>query len=345
MLRSFLQRNEIEGVATWVVAFFTFAESHAGPKFAGFRFDGGSKSWRTQSPVNVARLCKAQDSIVEATASTIAAFDGERTNLPADLRDAVLVLVDAAPVDPAQARRIAEEARRAASEADREQLRAAWLVERERQASGAETPSGAEASILLRWNIEAGYFLRYPGRGRYAYELRESDFDFHGGVWRSPSGYDAYRLAAVVARQLGCLPDTDNAMPATLEAARELARFPLSEAPVAYGLPRLVVVSTEAAEDTKIDGKTMAHLAGATAEMVAAAYDACRILAADDPDKARRRNDVGFGKAHVKIGHRLATMEIEHRTAHDDAFALKLSRLHRKQLPEDLAAAIGKAAA
>ncbi|WP_062233597.1 hypothetical protein [Aureimonas sp. N4] len=90
---------------------------------------------------------------------------------------------------------------------------------------------------------------------------------------------------------------------------------------------------------------TMAHLVGAAVEEIDAAYEAMKLLAAADMDHATYLNGRGFGHAHTKIGHRLSKLAVRRRQPLDDAFALKLARLHRGQLPEEMAARIGSARA
>lgn len=67
-----------------------------------------------------------------------------------------------------------------------------------------------------------------------------------------------------------------------------------------------------------------------------AAFEALEILAALDGDFAREENGVGFSKAHSAVGHRLAGTPIYARDRIRSAFALKLARIYRRQLPDDL---------
>jgi hypothetical protein len=65
--------------------------------------------------------------------------------------------------------------------------------------------------------------------------------------------------------------------------------------------------------------------------------EALRQLAADDPDRAARRNDAGFSASDSTIGHRLAaTWPWSDAQA---AVAARLVRRYHRQLPEELVVA------
>ena len=322
----------------FTVRFTSAAEANRAPKFAGFNWNYDTQAWDTPSALHVARLSTVDDGqyVPTGTEATIAAVDAARAGFPADMADAVvyltrpeaeLLLEDEAALRIVHERREKEEAKKAAYEASRT-----------RQAAGLELPTGEEAALVVRWNaVDRVFSVRHRGNGYVARDLEESRFTFHSPsrTWETEDSDDVLRLANE--------RKSEGPLAATLEAAREVASRPISSHFIAHFFPTLRVVSTEHEEDVRRDAKTMLHLVGSDPAMIEAAFAAMRLLAADNTDFARRLNDVGFGKAHVAIGHRLATLEPAERTPYDEAFALKLARLHRKQLPREIAALIGKA--
>lgn len=71
-------------------------------------------------------------------------------------------------------------------------------------------------------------------------------------------------------------------------------------------------------------------------EVVAAAHEAMRYLAATDHDRARLRNEVGFSRYDSTIGHALAAAD--RLTVGQARLARKLALRYRRQLPPDLVA-------
>ncbi|WP_152047949.1 hypothetical protein [Aureimonas psammosilenae] len=109
---------------------------------------------------------------------------------------------------------------------------------------------------------------------------------------------------------------------------------------LAKDMKRLANAAANAAKERSREVGILAHLDGADASMVWAAYEALRLLASRDEDLATKRNGRGFGYPDAKDGHRLAAAA-PGASPLDDARALDIARRYRKQLPPQSDHALG----
>lgn len=77
----------------------------------------------------------------------------------------------------------------------------------------------------------------------------------------------------------------------------------------------------------------------AVGDRLEAALEALRLVAQNDPDRARKANGLGFSKSDVTAGHRLAATSPDRvrRTTPATAQAIALAARYRRQVPTRLA--------
>ncbi|WP_062234696.1 hypothetical protein [Aureimonas sp. N4] len=165
--------------------------------------------------------------------------------------------------------------------------------------------------------------------------------------WRTADPASVLRV--VLHDRYGQLRATAEAV-AIVEAARDalpddlrhvVLRATTSENEIAAkAMKKEAAAAAKAAKERAREVGILAHLDGADAGMIGAAYEALRILAAKDQDFATKRNGRGFGHPDAKDGHRLAA-SAPGASRLDDARALEIARRYRGQLQPHLGHTLG----